>query len=208
MTVTSWTSPAARSRVRPVASRKTSSRVGSSSTPSAFAQLVLELCGRALADDASVVDDRESVAQLVGLLEVLRGEEDGGASLVDAPHLVPDRQPARRVEPGGRLVEEQHLGLVHERRREVEPAFHAARVALDHAGRRRPRARRARAARRPARRPRARRMPNSRPCRTSSSRPVWRGSSPASCSATPILRRAPSGSAGDVDAGDLGACRR
>ena len=35
--------------------------------------------------------------------------------------------------PGGRLVEEQHLGLVHERRREVEPALHAAGVALDHA---------------------------------------------------------------------------
>ena len=38
-------------------------------------------------------------------------------------------------------------------------------------------------------------MPNSRACRTSSSRPVWRGSSPASCSATPIRRRAASGSA-------------
>ena len=33
--------------------------------------------------------------------------------------------------PGRRLVEEQHLGLVHERGGEVEPALHAARVALD-----------------------------------------------------------------------------
>ena len=40
-------------------------------------------------------------------------------------------EPARRVEAGGRLVEEEHLGLVHERRREVEPALHAAGVALD-----------------------------------------------------------------------------
>ena len=37
-------------------------------------------------------------------------------------------------------------------------------------------------------------MPNSRAWRISSSRPFWRGSRPASCSATPILWRAPSGS--------------
>ena len=36
--------------------------------------------------------------------------------------------------------------------------------------------------------------PNSRACRTSSSRPFWRGSRPASCSATPIRRRTSSGS--------------
>ena len=56
--------------------------------------------------------------------------------LVDPPHLLPDREPARRVEPGRRLVEEQHLGPVHERGREVQPALHAARVGLDAAVRR------------------------------------------------------------------------
>ena len=35
------------------------------------------------------------------------------------------------IEAGRRLVEEQHLGLVHERGGEVEPALHAAGVALD-----------------------------------------------------------------------------
>ena len=39
--------------------------------------------------------------------------------------------PADRVEPGGRLVEEQHLGVVHERGGEVEAALHAARVGAD-----------------------------------------------------------------------------
>ena len=33
--------------------------------------------------------------------------------------------------PGGRLVEEQDAGIVDEREREVEPALHPARVALD-----------------------------------------------------------------------------
>ena len=37
--------------------------------------------------------------------------------------------------------------------------------------------------------------PNSLLCKTSNSRPVWRGSSPASCKATPMRRRAASGSA-------------
>ena len=160
----------------------------------ALAQVGLELRGRALAHDPPVVDDRQPVAELVGLLEVLRGEEDRRAARVDAAQLVPDRQPARRVQAGGRLVEEQDVGLVHERRGEVEPALHAARVALDRRGRRRPRARRARAARPCGSPPRSRTRPNSRAWSTSSSRPVWRGSSPASCSATPILRRAPSGS--------------
>ena len=129
--VTSCTSPATRSRVRPVASRNTSSSVGSASSPRRSRSSAFSCCRRALAHDQAVVDDRQPVAQLVGLLEVLRGEEDGRAALVDAPHLVPHRQPARGVEAGRRLVEEQHLGPVHERRREVEPALHAARVALD-----------------------------------------------------------------------------
>ena len=44
--------------------------------------------------------------------------------LDDAPEL----GAAPRVEPGRRLVEEQHRRLVHERGGEVEPAPHAARV--------------------------------------------------------------------------------
>ena len=128
---TSWTSPAFRSRVRPVASRKTSSSVGSRSRPAAGPQLGLQLGRRPLADDAAVVDDGQSAAELVGLLEVLGGEEDGGAPAVDAADLVPHRQPAGRVEAGGGLVEEQHLGPVDEGRGQVEPPLHPARVALE-----------------------------------------------------------------------------
>ena len=50
--------------------------------------------------------------------------------VVDAADLVPDRQPRRRVEAGGRLVEEQDLGRVDQRAGQVEPALHAARVGL------------------------------------------------------------------------------
>ena len=77
-------------------------------------QLRLEVGRGALAHDQAVVDDRQPVAELVGLLEVLRGEEDRGAALVDAADLVPDREPAalqqrpglirENFEPASRLV--------------------------------------------------------------------------------------------------------
>ena len=63
------------------------------------------------------------------------------SSLVEPAHLVPHAGPAHRVEPGGGLVEEQDLGVVHERGGEVEPALHAARVGGDAAGRARRRGR-------------------------------------------------------------------
>ena len=94
-------------------------------------QLGLEGRRRALADDAPLVDDGQPIAQLVGFLEVLRGQEDGRPAPVDAAHLLPHGEPAGGVEAGGRLVEEEHLGLVHERRREVQAALHPARVAVD-----------------------------------------------------------------------------
>ena len=92
----------------------------------------LELGGRALGDEAAGVDDADAVGELVGLLEVLRGEEDGHPELVvEPPHLLPHAGAADRVEAGGRLVEEQHVGVVHQRGGEVEAAPHAARVGVD-----------------------------------------------------------------------------
>src|SRR5437868_10604692 len=49
----------------------------------------LQFLGRALGDDLAVVDDRDTVAQRVRLVEVVRGEEHRGAALVHPPHLVP-----------------------------------------------------------------------------------------------------------------------
>ena len=39
----------------------------------------LQLTRRPLSDDLAVVDDRDSLGELVGLLEVLSAEQDGGA---------------------------------------------------------------------------------------------------------------------------------
>ncbi len=73
----------------------------------------LELVRAPLPHDPAVVDDGDAAGQLVGLLEVLRGQEHGHALvLVEAPHLLPEGDAAHRVEAGGRLVEEEHGRLV------------------------------------------------------------------------------------------------
>ena len=86
---------------------------------------------RSLGDELAARDDADAVGELLGLLEVLGGEEHGRAVVVQRAHLAPQRRAAARVEAGGRLVEEQHVRPVHEREREVEPPAHAARVAAD-----------------------------------------------------------------------------
>ena len=95
------------------------------------ADFVLQRLRRALGDDPAAVDDPDVVGQLVGLLEVLGGEEDGRAFFVQLPHLLPDRLAADRVEAGGRLVEEEDARFVDQRRGEVEAALHPARVGAD-----------------------------------------------------------------------------
>ena len=67
-------------------------------------------------------------ARLVGLLEVLRGEQHRRAQGDHVAYGVPDVGPPARVEPGRRLVEEQHRRSGDEAGGDVEPAPHAAGV--------------------------------------------------------------------------------
>jgi hypothetical protein len=68
----------------------------------------LELVGGALRDGTPVVDDEHVARELVGLLEVLRGQQQRRAAGGQLADHVPHAEPAARVEPGRRLVEEQH----------------------------------------------------------------------------------------------------
>ena len=91
----------------------------------------LQLVRSSLAYDEAVVDDRQPVAELIGFLQILRGQEYRRPLGVDASHLLPHGEPAGGVEAGRRLVQEKDLRLVHEGRRQIEPALHAPRVTLD-----------------------------------------------------------------------------
>ena len=80
-----------------------------------------------------MVDDDHLVGQLVGLVQVLRRQQHVGARPDERPDGVPQLDAAARVEPGGRLVEEQQPRRTDEAGAEVEPAAHAARVAAHEA---------------------------------------------------------------------------
>ena len=141
----------------------------------------LQLALRALGDHLAVVDDRDAGGQLVGLVQVLGGQQHGGALGDHRPHDVPHLVAAARVEAGRRLVEEQQLGRVEDARGDVDTAPHAARVVLDLAVRPPRSARRPPAAARPARARPACAWPSSRPSRTRFSVPVRSSSTEAYC---------------------------
>ena len=88
----------------------------------------LEFLGGALGSQLAVVEHGDAVGDLVGLVQVLGGEEDGGAFgdelADDLPHVVA----TARVEAGGRLVEEDDPRVADQRHGEVEAPLHAARV--------------------------------------------------------------------------------
>jgi hypothetical protein len=94
------------------------------------AELALERFRRALGDDLTAIDDREPRSQLVGLLEVVGRQQDGLVLLGGQPRdLAPHLGAHLRVQTRGRLVEEEHLWVVDERHRDVQPSLHPPGVA-------------------------------------------------------------------------------
>ena len=80
-----------------------------------------------------MVDDRDRVGELVGLLEVLGRQQERRALAHEAADDVPHPEPAARIEAGRRLIHEQDPRSPDQRASEVEPAAHAARIRLDDA---------------------------------------------------------------------------
>ena len=73
--------------------------------------------------DPAAGEDQDPVGQLLGLVEVMRGEQDRGVLQAGQPLHQLVELPARLgVEAGGRLVEEQQLRASDDADRHVEPA--------------------------------------------------------------------------------------
>ena len=90
-----------------------------------------QLVETAFVDDAPRADDRDAVAQLLDLVHEVAREQHGdaaGGQRADQGAHVPH---ARRVEPGGGLVEQQQPRAADQRPGDAEALAHAVRVAAD-----------------------------------------------------------------------------
>ena len=76
--------------------------------------------------DAALVHDGDPLAELVGLFHVVGRQQDGLALTVQLAQQVPERETALRVEPGRRLIEEEHGRAVKDGPRHHEPLRHSA----------------------------------------------------------------------------------
>src|ERR1700680_1146562 len=63
---------------------------------------------------------------MIGLVEVLGGEQDVGAVDDQRPDDIPELEAAARIKSGGRLVEQEQLGPADQAGAEVEAPAHAA----------------------------------------------------------------------------------
>ena len=66
-------------------------------------------------DHLARANDADAVGEVLGLVHVVGGEQDGLAQLAHATHDLPGVAPCRRVEAGRRLVEEQQLRVSDQR---------------------------------------------------------------------------------------------
>ena len=80
-------------------------------------------------DHPAAVDDDDLVGEPLGLVHEVRGEHDGDAVGAQLRGPVPGRVPGLRVQPGGRLVEEDQLGPADHGQRQRQPLLLRRRTA-------------------------------------------------------------------------------
>ena len=68
------------------------------------------------------VEDRDAVAEPLGLVETVRREEDRDPAPAEPVDQLVDVASGDRIQAGGRLVEEQHLRVAEQRPRQARPA--------------------------------------------------------------------------------------
>lgn len=91
----------------------------------------LESSGGVQGKHLAMIHNGDLLAQLVGLIHVVGGEEDGLPGGVELAQDLPKRQPALRVEPGGGFIEHQDGWAVHDGPCDHEPLCHSSRERPD-----------------------------------------------------------------------------
>ena len=78
-----------------------------------------------------MIDDRQAVAERLGLFHVMRGVEHASAGTDLLAHQLSQAHAALGINADRRLVKQQRLGPMDDAAGEVEPALHATAEALD-----------------------------------------------------------------------------
>ena len=107
------------------------SGVGGDDVDALLADLRLQLRRRAGGDLAAVVDQHDAVGERVGLVEILRRQQQRDAVADQLADGRPDDLAAARVEAGRRLVEHEQLRAVDQAGGEVDAAALSAGEVLD-----------------------------------------------------------------------------
>jgi hypothetical protein len=81
-------------------------------------------------ESMTAVDHRYPVGQLVRLVEVLGGQQNGGAAREQVLDDLPHGHARAGIEASGGLVQEQHRRRRNQADRQVEPPAHTARIGL------------------------------------------------------------------------------
>src|SRR5450759_1501144 len=90
----------------------------------------LELLRCALSHDQTLIDDDDGVGQLIGLVQILRRQQHRGAARDQGANRRPHLTATDRIQPGGGLIEKEHLRFCDQAGGQVETAPHAARIFL------------------------------------------------------------------------------
>ena len=77
-------------------------------------------------DQLALTDHANAIRHFFGFLDVVRGENNGDSALLQTAHHIPHIPAQRHIDPGGGLVEEQHLRLMGQRLGDQHPPLHAA----------------------------------------------------------------------------------
>jgi hypothetical protein len=88
----------------------------------------LELGQGAVDEDPTLVEDRDPVGEVFGLLQILGGEQHRGATLGELLDGLPYLEARLGVQPGRWLVQDDDRRIPDEAHREVEAAAHATRI--------------------------------------------------------------------------------
>ena len=76
--------------------------------------------------DFSLAHQGDFVAEFLGLLQIMSGQDDGVPGAVQFANKAPERQPQVYVHPGGGLVQNNHGRTVNQGLGYHQPAFHSA----------------------------------------------------------------------------------